>query len=183
MTRRILGLAVAALAVSASVASAHTTVIEPEGSHFPYQGWVDEAAVPTPNLQVTVIEEPCPTLPRVEACTALTSPGGVTTWISPATFTRGLGWPPLFFYHELGHNFDFAVMSHWSRKRFRLLRHSRRPWQTPQERRPRGLEEVFADSYAGCAYNRPNLSEGGWQTFAPRVCALIENAARLRGVQ
>jgi len=179
---RVLLLAIVVLASGASSASANTTVVEPEGSHFPYQRWVDEAKVPTPDLVATVIEEACPGAPKVEACTTLTAVGAVTIWVNPATYTAKEGWPPLFFYHELGHDFDFSVLRPWGRKRFRQLRHSHRAWDVTEGRgEGLGLSEVFADSYAGCAYAHPSLSEGGWETFAPRVCHLIETASRTAG--
>jgi hypothetical protein len=180
---RVLLLAVVLLAADASGVSARTTIIEPEGSHFPYQRWVDEAKVPTPDLMATVTEEPCPDAPAAEACTALTALGTVTIWINPSTYAAGEGWPPLFFYHELGHDFDFSVMQPWARRRFRQLRHSHRAWNvTEGVSNALGLDEVFADAYAGCAYDHPELSEGGWENYAPRVCNLIENAAKLGGL-
>ena len=95
MRFRIL-LAVFALALVPASAQAHTTISEPPESHFPYQQWVDEAKVPTPNGSVSVVED-------TAACTeqpVLGCTDGGTVWMQwiggRATFD-----------HELGHIFAF----------------------------------------------------------------------------
>lgn len=45
------------LALGASEAQAHTTIVAPPGAHFPYQQWVDEAKVPTPDATIAVVED------------------------------------------------------------------------------------------------------------------------------
>jgi hypothetical protein len=92
---RALLLAVVALLVGASSASAYTTIIEPMGSHFPYQRWVAEAKVPTPAGTVTVTED-------ISGCgeVDLGCTDGTTIWVDlvGGRFT---------FLHELGHIFAF----------------------------------------------------------------------------
>jgi hypothetical protein len=81
--------------VTAASASATTTIIEPPGSHFPYQRWVDEAKVPTPAGSIPVIESTLECGVPDLGCT-----DGATIWVDmvggKATFL-----------HELGHVFAF----------------------------------------------------------------------------
>ena len=53
---RLAAMAALALLVP-TAAAAHTTITEPAGSHFPYQQWIDESAVPTPDVTIEVVEE------------------------------------------------------------------------------------------------------------------------------
>jgi hypothetical protein len=95
LIRRVLLLAGVVLALGASEAQAHTTIIEPTGSHHPYQQWVDEARVPTPAGTITVVES---TLDCGEPDLGCTD--GTTIWVE---------WPAnrFTFLHELGHLFAF----------------------------------------------------------------------------
>jgi hypothetical protein len=53
---RIAALGIVLAGLLAGTAQAQTTIIEPMGSHFPYQRWTEEARVPTPTLTVTLLE-------------------------------------------------------------------------------------------------------------------------------
>ena len=178
MTKRMVLTALVALAVP-TAAQAHTTIIEPEGSHFPYQQWVDEAKVPTPDITLTLIEAPCPE--EDEVFYACMGRAEQTIWVNLEMMGRRDAWPRAIFYHEIGHFFDYLDLPEWARLRFREIRHSGRPWV--DEGKFEGLEEVFADSYSGCALDRPKvyMQRRPWQEYAPRVCHLIQNAYSASG--
>lgn len=141
LSRLLVGLA--CLAVFPGVAQAHTTIVEPVGSHFPYQQWVDEAKVPTPNVTLTVEEEGCPGA-EAPACT---EPGAYTIWDAAEYKPRKV------FYHELGHNFDYYVLPEWARVRFSRLTGNSRDWSAD----PSGPNEMFAEAYARCAITGPDF--------------------------
>lgn len=135
--------------------SGATTIVAPAGS--PFQRWVDEAKVPTPEVTLTVVETPgphgCPgrTL-DYPACTA-----EQTVWISQEAQA-----PRQVFLHELGHNVD-ALMPEWMRARFMAIMGLTGPWRLEGEPAPLGPNELFANVYAECAvkpYVRPGWHNG-----------------------
>lgn len=157
----------AALVVFPAVAQARTTIIEPPGSHFPYQQWVDEAKVPTPEVTLTVIEDASGCEGEGSACTA---EGAATIWADPLWSKR---WD---FLHEIGHNQDY-VMPDWARTRFLSLTRDPRPWRSP----PNSPHERFAEAWAACAIwgyriaRRPELGYL-WEPsprLHRRICRLI----------
>lgn len=159
MTRFILA-ALAALALLApAAADAHTTIIEPVGSHFPYQQWADEAKVPTPDVTLTVIETEglhgCPGRDLdYQACTA---PAEGKIWISPSAIQAG-GAREIF-YHEIGHNVDADVLAPWMREHFMAIYGLSGPWVLEGEPAPFGPNEMFAEVYKECAF-APTLQRG-----------------------
>jgi hypothetical protein len=153
MTKKILVLLVAALLIWVPAAEAHTTIIEPLGSHFPYQRWIDESLVPTPEEIVPLIETPQPCgLPETAACTS--GPGAPPEiQIAPR---QPEGNQRSDFLHEVGHRFEAQYLSEESRLLF--LRDIGRPtlqWTIPAGPYPgwelEGGAEWFADTYAVCA--------------------------------
>jgi hypothetical protein len=95
-----------------------------------YQRWADESKVPTPDVTLRVIEEPCPgTLAK--GCTIEDS---YAIWLD-LTFT---GRHRATFLHELGHNFDYYELDDWARVAFADLYGE---WN----------KEAFAESYRFCA--------------------------------
>jgi hypothetical protein len=117
--------------------------VAPAESRFPYQRWVDEAKVPTPDVTLTVVEsnEPC------NGRRACTIPEEGMIWLGPE---YGALETHRDFLHELGHNFDDDVMTPGARARFRALsRHPSIPWAEP------GLAELFAETYRQCALTTP----------------------------
>src|SRR4051794_28454738 len=109
-----IGLYLAVLAVllaGASTASAHTTIIEPAEAHRPYQRWVDEAFVPTPDITVSVVESPTP-------CGGEDGRGDIamacTNNSSMIELVVTLGTRNTFL-HELGHIWDATAMQDWQR--------------------------------------------------------------------
>jgi hypothetical protein len=84
-----------AVATEFAATPAGTTIIEPPGSHYRYQRWVEEARVPTPPGTIAVVEHTdqpgdCDVLSL--ACT-----DGHTIWFYAGVADR---WS---FMHELGH--------------------------------------------------------------------------------
>lgn len=169
----VLALAVVAFAIGWTPASAaaHTTIIEPIGSHFPYQRWVDESAVPTPDVSMEVIEEPagvgCPSLAKevigqFPACTDTHK----HIWIG-AEEIEGVH-PREIFMHEVGHDFDALDMTEWARERFEALYNLPGPWfYSEQEWNSPG--EWFATAYAECSV-APYITQREWEGgYAPVV--------------
>jgi hypothetical protein len=156
MTKLILSCAAAFLLI-APAADAATTIIEPVGSHFPYQRWIDESAVPTPDVTIEVIEYEGETgcYDFAEACTA---PSEDKVWMAA---TEDVGFYPRHaFMHEIGHNFDADVMSEWARERFDALYGLSGPWRgAPGEMTP---SEWFAEAYAECSV-KPYIAIPEWE--------------------
>lgn len=176
MTRLILA-ALAAVAAFAPVASAHTTIAAPEGSAIPYQRWVDETKVPTPDVTLIVREEACPGLPPGEIASACTIKGTQTIWFEwwmPRWARRGS------FLHEVAHNVDY-LMPDWVRSRYTALVGLDLGWR--EEGAGRWTpHEMFAESWAACA-QQPVLHSGeslrngtepmgGWRTHNS-VCRML----------
>ncbi len=179
-------LALLASLVLAATAHGATVIVEPSGSHLPYQRWVDEAKVPTPDLSITVIEG-APGQPGW-ACTtgydysdpmACAVPSERTIYVDPEGFDR---WS---FEHEIGHLFDAYVLNEAERERFSQLARIPLPWWYAPEAWHQSPAEYFAENYAACAVRgdripfsiieRPNET-----SIQPRqhfqICTLIERA-------
>jgi hypothetical protein len=159
------------LVLYATVASASTTIA---GGAQPYQRWVDEAQVATPDVTIAVIEGEPERCSGADGCT-----DGTAIWIQPIP-----GWlagTRLAFLHELGHVFDFTTLPEWARAQFRVLTgYATKPWADEGERL--GLAELFAESWRLCAWPAGRRSAVGIETLRrsgqlPRVCALIDRAA------
>ena len=150
MTRKILLTALIALVVPAA-AQAHTTIIEPGGSHFPYQRWADESKIPTPDASLTVVETDaahgCPG--RELNYVACTAPWENVIWLAPEAIAGDK--PRLTFLHELGHNADADLLPQWMRNRFMEVLRLSGPWVVEAEPKPYSPDEEFADVYAQCA--------------------------------
>lgn len=173
MSNRTLIFAVTAVASLALAGSAQgsTTIIAPVGSTVPYQRWVDEAKVPTPDVTLTVVEESC------EGAAACTSADTDVVNVGPMPFGRRHA-----FLHELGHRLDY-LMPEWVRIRYMAIVGLGGAWRQP-EALHYSPHEMFAESYALCA-RRPKIERGGgvdgeepiggWRTHN-RVCRLIVRA-------
>lgn len=171
MTKWIL-IAVGVLAVLAPSAAANATIVEPEGGHYPYQRWVDEAKVPTPDGAITVVETSadhgCPGRElNYDACT---KPAERLIWFSP---DAAAGEPREIFLHEIGHNVDHYLLPTWMRVRFMVILRLSGTWQELAEPQPYTPAEVFADTYAECAL-RPYYSPRHLG-FQPRGGAVNHN--------
>jgi len=141
-----------ALALFPAAAQAHTTIIEPVGSHFPYQQWVDEARVPTPEMVIVVIEGDDACLEQNGGCTA---PDEGAIWVEPSRIVGRR--PRAMFLHELGHNEDHAVLPAWMRERYQKIMGLTGAWFQP-EAGWFSPNEWFAETWAECAV-KPHLPE------------------------
>lgn len=155
------------------------TVIDPRAAAFPYQHWVEQAKVPTPDVTLRLIEEPCP--PELagfaNACTARDT---FTIWMDPAGATKAR------FYHELGHNFDYYELGRWASRQFRKIIGDDRRWRTKPGEIGLSPHEIFAEAYSVCARRRtitraiielPPIRIGPDQHEA--ICALIRDSYKL----
>lgn len=131
----------------AGSAAAKTTIIAPAEAHRPYQRWIDEAKVPTPEMNLEAIETAAPCeLVGAEGCT------DKETKIEIVPSNWGMRFT---FLHELGHVWDFQAMPEWQRQRFlALIRQPNLPWYLPRSSSFErvGGGEWFADAYALCAF-------------------------------
>lgn len=174
MQRRLykLGLAVLIFLLLGTGQAGATAIVEPPASHHPYQRWADESKMPTPEVTLTVIEEPC-YYPNDFAwgCT-----GSGTYTIYDAAPDRET------FLHEMGHNFDYYSLPSWGRERFLALTEDGRDWEAD----PNGPNEGFASAYGKCAVTGPkfhgdpllNIKGSGGsirQTTYRKICRMILN--------
>lgn len=157
----------------AAVASAPAaTIVGGEGEPLPpprLQKWADSALVPTPDVEITVHMRWCDDVPTRPACA---KPGEI--WIAPDVMRR------LDFRHELGHQFDYFLMTDEARKRFLAIMRDDREWRSA----PESPHERFAEAWRLCAAARRlpqyyNVAYGLELTPRQfhRVCALIRGVA------
>ena len=140
--KRALVIAAGMLALVVPTAQAHTTIVEPPDSHYPYQQWIDEAKVPTPDGTVTVLSDD-----GSEWCgLGCADVASRTIWVRSGLILT----PRVVFTHELGHIFDGLEMTDSDRRRFIGIsgRRAMAWWDGPRDRR---AGEWFADAYARCA--------------------------------
>lgn len=155
-------LAMTAVALPA-VAHAETTIIEPMGSHFPYQRWIGESLVPTPDVTVEVIEQPlgegCPSRHGPFGYVACTVLSEHRIWIAAGQI-EGFN-PKETFLHEIGHYFAAEDTPEWARSRFYELYDLSGPWEVFAEPQPLSPEELYAEVYPECA-EKPYITQKEW---------------------
>ena len=159
MICRALLLAAVLFLLAPGVSKAQTTIVEPTGSHFPYQRWVDEARMPTPNVTITLEEtgasHGCPR--REQNYAGCTVPSENLMWLAPETIA---GVARHIFYHELGHNVDVDLLPEWMRWRFMAIMRLAGEWIGSGEPvSSLSPNEQFAEVYADCAI-LPYVSAG-----------------------
>lgn len=142
------------------------TIIEPPGSHFPYQQWADEAKMPTPDATLEVVEtgaeHGCPG--RDLNYAGCTSPQTGMIWVAPEAFAA-IG-PRRTFWHELGHNVD-ADLQPWMRERFMALLGLSGAWVVEGEPKPGDSpDELFATAWPECAL-KPKVAVSGGLGVGP----------------
>lgn len=178
-----------------ALARGSTAIVEPPAAQIPYQQWVDAAKVPTPDLQVTVIEEPCPGYLNSNGCTLEND----RLYLHP----ERIGLPsqgPWLFLHEIGHIFDRLYMTDSGRAAFSGIFADTRPWEwleSPTTLRPGPGTigppmERFAQAYSECAIKGPALlrrpRHARKYRYRPsprqhaRACALILEAGKRAGL-
>ncbi len=145
-----------------------------KGLAGPYQGWADRSRVPTVRGRLRVVLTGCPRRPRLSGCI-------YSTRLHTLYLKRGATGLKATFFHELGHLFDFRLMSTRERQAFkRLSGQRRRRWfggvDPPSER--------FAEAYSLCARHsrirRAARGTYGFRTHPRRhaaVCRLIRRIA------
>lgn len=172
------------------------TLVLPDGTEHPqpWQSWVDASQVPTPPVRVQLVLESCPysSPPGSPAC-AMPGDGyycreAACIWLNPVEVAPGGAIRPALL-HELGHVFDYTVMSDAHRAGFLKIMRDRRPWRSDSK----SPHEQFAVAYDLCARGgnrtwrrwRSMTANGaqfgyGYRATPPqhrRVCALIRRAA------
>jgi hypothetical protein len=166
-------LALALLLLLAVAPAAHAvTIVGADGAPVfdPFQRWADRSAMPTPPGKVTVLlhTDVCG---EAAACTTSLPP---TIWFGTDA-DRGD------FLHELGHQFDYSVMTDSARASFMRIVGREGAWRSSGAN---PTHERFAEAYRMCARDprRPDDSRMGY-LYEPsvrqhrRVCALIERTA------
>ena len=139
------------------------------GSPQPYQYWADIAKVPTAPVEEVLILKECPDFPK-RSCVYYDSP--YTIWLLPKAGRGEL-------YHEMGHVYDFTVLTDKQRHKFGELLGDFRSWRDS----PNALNEEFAEAYRLCAlgpgqftFNGHMLGGYGYNPTAlihRRICNLI----------
>lgn len=179
----------AVLASMVPTAQAATVV----GPSF-YQRWLNQATVPTPRMTLRIYRAPCPQDPRARGC--IIKPNRI--YIDPAVERK---WSPqgrrIALMHEVGHMFDFHVMTDRWRQRFEAILHLQgKSWDGPRS----GFGpyasgppmEKFAENYAECAVVGPTIShrlrKPRHYRYRPtprqyaQVCRMIRRIGRIRGL-
>lgn len=140
----ILAFAALAACVTPDGARAEVTISPTAPGAAIYQGWVSEARVPSPDREITVIEEgetPC--------VFALACSNGETIWLAvPQAFDKAT------FYHELGQVFNFAYLLHdpeLQNQYLSLIGRRQKEWGWESGGGTWSGTEWFADSYMQCA--------------------------------
>ncbi len=164
--RRLAGLVLAgATLVAPSLASpdrAHgrtLTAVTKSGKRMPgpYQRWIDRALVPTVRGRVHILLTGCPRRPRFAGCV-------YSRRLHTIYMKRRVRQRRQVLYHELGHLFDFRLLSHAERRAYkRLVGQPRRGWfggvNPPSEQ--------FAEAYALCARRHRIAAHGPRQLPLP----------------
>lgn len=150
--KRVAVLGVVLALALCGTAQAGTTIIEPVGSHLPYQRWIDESQVPTPDVTIEVFESGgvvgCPPAQyhfQVRGCALLLEN---QIWIAVPEVPDSH--PREAFMHEIGHFFDADDMPEWARERFDAIYGLGGPWML-LEAGQMTAGEWFAEAYAQCS--------------------------------
>jgi hypothetical protein len=159
-------LAVLAIAAPAAPALASTTISPESGSSYPYQRWVDRSTMPTPDVELKVVEG---------GCSWHHGDPGSCTYAEARTIwmTTDRGRPKQSFFHELGHNFDYFELGAGERGPLLARMGLAQPWRQDG---PRSPHELFAEAFQQCATG--HAGEGGVVGPArlKRVCRQIRRS-------
>lgn len=130
------------LPAAATAASGGLTLRYDDGAAAPaLQAWVDASHVPVAAGQVIIHRARCFD-GQGRSCTR--NPGDEIWLYAPPTELR------YDLSHELGHRFDYRVMTDRARDAFRALVGDPRPWRTS----PNSPHEKFAEAYGLCLRRR-----------------------------
>lgn len=136
------GLAIGVALVLAAPTQASTTIAPESDASRPYARWVERSKVPTPDVELTVLREDCPGIPN-KACA-----GWDYIYLAAAP-----GFTKQHFFHEMGHEFDYHLLTDDGRATVLGLMRSEGPWRTADG--SFSPHELFAEAYSQCAL-------GGW---------------------
>lgn len=170
----------ACLALTAAKCSPADTLLvhgdgQPVGGHW--QKWIDNSRAPTPPGQVTIWFRACPVEGWIAGACVIAPR---TIYLPPEVFA-GRTRPILF--HELGHVFDFTVLTDHDRNVFRGLFGIRRQWSTPATLaggRVAGdltARERFAEAYYACATGDRDLAFPFRPAVLRTACSTIPHPA------
>lgn len=133
----------------ANYAWGHTIIHCETTCSRPYQRWIDESLMPTPDKEINIVEgtqeqlgHPCAG-GEYEADACELWPGEII--LNPATVNRGI------FMHEVGHDFDDDYLLNWQHERFAQTIKIRLPWRYEEWDVHSGPSEYFAEIYSICA--------------------------------
>jgi hypothetical protein len=171
-------IATCAGAPAASAAESGTTLVNRAGRPLSghWQGWVAKSLVPIVPGRIKISLRGCPAHPKAVGCI-------YSTRLSTVYLDRRRAVLPATLYHELGHLYDWRVLSNRDRRRFkRLIGKARQGWFTGQ----RPPAEQFAEAYSFCARYRRIRSIRAYATYgydpSPRehlaACRLIAAASK-----
>jgi hypothetical protein len=148
----------------------------------PYDDWAAQSGAPAVDYRLAVDEWTCNDRGQPASAFACTAQDG-TIYMQDWCLTAADEWCQFYFWHELGHHFDWS-MPDWKRRVFLRVIRTAKGW-----RDPRGAEqsasELFADTFAMCAHDPQDVdytfSDGGTlgqphglnASRLRRVCRLI----------
>jgi hypothetical protein len=169
-----------AFALSGAAASADTTLVNREGRALPqrWQSWIHKSLVPIVPGRVKVSLRGCPAHPNAVGCV-------YSDRLSAVYLDRRRAVLPSTLYHELGHLYDWRVLSNRDRRRFkRLVGKPRQGWFKGRAQ----PAELFAEAYSFCARYRRIKSVRTYATYGydptpsqhRAACRLIVAAAQPR---
>lgn len=162
-----------AVALAAAILAAPASATRINGPEK-YQEWTDASRISTVPGAVRVIAGPCPVNPEWSACSYRDGPIYMQSWAGPMSL-----------WHELGHRFDYELLTR--KRRLRVRRLLGQPptarWRTSGEFS--SPVEQFAEAYSHCA----RVGPGGGAVDEPThelqltrdqhrlICAMIERVA------
>jgi hypothetical protein len=128
--------------------------------------WLSMSLMPMPPA-VDVTATGCPQYPQSDGCAVAPS----TVYLAPHAESDDL-------LHEVGHLFDYQVMTYMDRLRVRVTFRDMRPWRSS----PNGPYEKFAEAYAACAAGFSGTQLLAYrliisERMLKRVCSVIKTAA------
>ena len=160
-----------------AAASPTTLAVDGAVQAQPYQGWVDDAAVPTPPGIVNVFLSSCPVGPSWASACVFPDQREIHLGVDGRDEGTLL--------HELGHLFDAQLLDTAERKRMQTLLGRKGAWRGASANDP--PHEQFAEAYAMCGeygalLRRARVGMYGYiadPRHHTKICTAIRRAARV----